>query len=403
MRFATSMASVALLSPLVQEALAVNTWEIAFWQGIQCTGEGTGDRTGPPRPRSGSVCGNVPDVGFTTTGNFLIGQGQGYSYYLQLFSDDNCRGSNLGQYDGNPGGNICFETNAARSYKIVTKRGVKRSEEVEIPPQSSKVTDLEVFPIEGRGITSALDTVEKRARYTLGLIQFGVSSTGAWIYMAAGKCPATAKEEDVNKTQCGLAATFAVLSAFFSIYQAQGLYRHGAPAERRIKGRSLASIDEILGLPKMNTTVLPGMSISMHTMEPHYDGVGEAWHQYGWGGVDENTGDAFHAVIRLHPDGRSQAMSEAPQENSGLGKRDSPNAYYSWTGNNKSNFNSADHSKSVVKGTAASVWNYGKSHNVAEHCVDFTDYGQKPTRYIDYGSFALVNGEYVDQSGTCRQ
>lgn len=148
--------------------------------------------------------------------------------------------------------------------------------------------------------------------------------------MAAGKCPATANEGDVNKTQCGLAATFAVLSAFFSIYQAQGLYRHGAPASRRIKGRSLDNIDEILGLPKADTTILPGMSISMHTMEPHYDAAGEAWHQYGWGGVDQETGDAHHAIIRLHPDGRSQAMSEAPQGDSGLSKRASANAYYSW-------------------------------------------------------------------------
>lgn len=91
------MASVALLSPLVQ---AVNTWEIAFWQGIQCTGEGTGDRTGPSKPKSGSVCGNVPDVGFTSTGNFLVGQNQGYSYYLDLYPNDNCGGTRLGRYDG---------------------------------------------------------------------------------------------------------------------------------------------------------------------------------------------------------------------------------------------------------------------------------------------------------------
>lgn len=68
---------------------------------------------------------------------------------------------------------------------------------------------------------------------------------------------------------------------------------------------------------------------------------------------------------------------------------------------NKSNFNNANHGTSAVKQAAASIWNYGKNKNVAEHCVNFEDYKTSPTKYIDHGSFAIVAGTFTDQSGTC--
>lgn len=70
-------------------------------------------------------------------------------------------------------------------------------------------------------------------------------------------------------------------------------------------------------------------------------------------------------------------------------------------GGDKNNFNSATHSTSDVKKAAASIWNFGKNQNAAEHCVNFEDYNSSPVRYIDRGTFAIIAGTYTDQSGRC--
>ncbi|KAF2167560.1 hypothetical protein M409DRAFT_54155 [Zasmidium cellare ATCC 36951] len=399
MKLVTSSAlGLAALSALIEQATAVNTWEVAFWQSISCTSEGVGTQSGPSSPKAGSVCKNIPDPGYTASLNFLVGQNQGYSYYLELYEGDNCGGSDLGTYDGNPGGTICIETGSrAHSYKVTTKKGTKRDVE---STSISYAIDSE-SDIQARGITTALDSPQKRATYSLGWLQLGVGSTAAWVYMAAGKCPATAKEEDVNKTQCGLAATYAVIAGFFTVFQIQGLLRHGAPDARRIKGRMPADIDEILGLPKANHTLVDGLNVTMSTLEPHMDEAGELWHYYSWNALELDSGKTLQATVRLHPDGRSQTVSAAEDADQNVSKRDTTNAYYSWVNGNKANFNSASHGTSAVKQATASIWNYGKSKNVAEHCVNFEDYNTSPTKYIDHGSFAIVAGTFTDQSGTC--
>lgn len=148
--------------------------------------------------------------------------------------------------------------------------------------------------------------------------------------MAAGKCPATAKEEDFNKTQCGLAATYAVIGGFFTVFQIQGLLRHGAPDARRIKGRMPADIDQILGLPKANHTLVHGLNVTMSTLEPHMDEAGELWHHYSWNALELDSGKTLQATVRLHPDGRSQTVSAAEDADQTVSKRDTTNAYYSW-------------------------------------------------------------------------
>lgn len=217
------------------------------------------------------------------------------------------------------------------SYRVTTKKGTKRDEE---STSISYASDAErsFATVEGRGITTALDTPEKRAIYSLGWLQVGVASTATWIYMAAGKCPATANEDNVNNTQCGLAATYAVISGFFTVFQIQGLLRHGAPDARRIKGRMPADIDQILGLPKANHTLIDGMHISMSTLEPYMDEAGELWHHYSWQAMEAESGKTLQANIRLHPDGRSQAVSAAEDAHTegGISKRATTNAYYSW-------------------------------------------------------------------------
>lgn len=214
------------------------------------------------------------------------------------------------------------------SYRVTTKKGTKRDGE--------SGAERSFATIEDRGITTALDTLEKREIYSLGWLQIALGSTAAWIYMAAGKCPATATEDNVNNTQCGLASTYAVFSAFFAVFQIQGLLRKGAPDARRVKGRMPVDIDQILGLPKANHTLIDGMHISMSTLEPHMDEAGELWHHYSWQAMETESGKTLQANIRLHPDGRSQTVSAAEEDHTegGISKRDNTNAYYSWVSAN---------------------------------------------------------------------
>ena len=149
--------------------------------------------------------------------------------------------------------------------------------------------------------------------------------------MAAGKCPATAKEEDVNNTQCGLAATFAVISGFFSAYHFQGVLRHPAAAvARSLRSRTAEERDVALGLPKHNTTLIPGLNVTLSTLDSHKDASGSTWYQYSYQGHDLETDHMHQATLRLHPDGRSQIF--APVDSSAHEKRaeTAVNAYYSW-------------------------------------------------------------------------
>lgn len=96
----SSVVGLTVLSSLVEHVSAVDTWEVAFWQSSSCASEGVGTQSGPSKPQSGSVCKNIPDPGFTASMNFLIGQDQGYSYYLEVYQGTDCGGTDLGTYDG---------------------------------------------------------------------------------------------------------------------------------------------------------------------------------------------------------------------------------------------------------------------------------------------------------------
>lgn len=211
------------------------------------------------------------------------------------------------------------------SDKMTTKRGTKVRDEESTSVSYAKDAEVGFSTVESRGITTALDSPENRAIHSLGWLRVGVASTATWVYIAAGKCTATATEDNVNNTQCGLAARYAVISGFFTVFQIQGLLRHGAPDARRIKSRICHDIDQILGLPRANHTLMDRTKISMSTLKPFMDDVGELWHHHSWNAHELDSGNSLQANIRLHPDGRSQAVSPT-EDDGGVSKRATTNA-----------------------------------------------------------------------------
>jgi hypothetical protein len=84
----TSLRSL-LLASIVTRSLAINTWQLAFWQGQQCTGISTQVDSGPATPQLSQVCNPIPDMGVTSAFDYEVANGD-YTYILGLHSTDDC-------------------------------------------------------------------------------------------------------------------------------------------------------------------------------------------------------------------------------------------------------------------------------------------------------------------------
>lgn len=114
-----------------------------------------------------------------------------------------------------------------------------------------------------------------------------------------------------------------MISSFFTVFQAIGLYRYGIPDRRSVDG-----LHDYL--PTHKTSLVEGLSITMGALDPWVAQDGSTWHQYSWEAIDED-GYLLESTIGLHLNGSPHAMSPIAADTSSLLKRsDTLSAYYSW-------------------------------------------------------------------------
>lgn len=87
MHYSTNAVFVAAL--LNSRALAINTWQVAFWSGRDCTSAPVQTDSGPQTPQLSQVCNPIPDLGYTQSFDYEVASGD-YSYILGLHKTGDC-------------------------------------------------------------------------------------------------------------------------------------------------------------------------------------------------------------------------------------------------------------------------------------------------------------------------
>lgn len=299
--------------------------------------------------RLSQPCNAIEGIGLTSALDYHVANGD-YTYILGLHKTDDCSDTG-GTYQGecilqrvaqfldsrahrdtgSADQPICVPTNGYRAYSVRTLAAVsKKRRTLSERRESNKV-------IAARSPT-AYGGLSKRANdcYTpaFALGAFGLSAT--FYYYATGVCPASAKEEDVNKAQCGIAATVGTVSFLLTGYSLQGIYRTSK--------RSL--LDDLdVDLPFEDITILPGHTVSMtkHSVEADEE-LGGDWIHYATDLVRHSNNAQHSGFISFHPSGHRRVSLQVDDEglSEGINKR-APNgatAYYGWVdGDTESFFN----------------------------------------------------------------
>lgn len=279
---------------------------------------------------------------------------------------------------GLPNQPVCETTRTYKSYKV--NQHVTKRDALSLLEENKEVLDLEE-----RG------PLEARREFSVNMAFGAAIASATFAYMAAGTCPATANEGDVNKAQCGIGATTSVFAAFFAVYQAGGLYYHNGPTTSR---RDVA-------LPHEDETMMPGYKTSMRYMDLMADDEGQEWHHYAISMHDIEAKHTHNSTLRVHPTkNRQYIFATTDNDSHNLEKRAGvATAYYSWKNEDKYYYSNTPHGTSVVNKISLQTWNHGHSNDISSFCADVQTVASA-TKW-DKGYYALITGTFTDYSAQC--
>lgn len=244
-------------------------------------------------------------------------------------------------------------------------------------------------------------TLDTRARYGVEMA-FGAATGGfMFAYNAAGACPATADDSNVNNAQCGISATASAFSFAFAAWQAHGVWKYGAPPTKRKRDSAVP-----IALPLEDTTLLKGHSITMKHVglshPPGSRGNATQWNQFSVVALDLTHGHVRQATLHVHPtEVRHMVSVDAPAPSSGdkLAKRTNIQAIYSTASEDKFYYDQTDTSVGTTNHLAEDTWNHAHFGFTGAFCANVeTDGGH----LWNQGYYYLGDpAAYQDLSGTC--
>ena len=238
---------------------------------------------------------------------------------------------------------------------------------------------------------------------------------------AAGTCPVTANEGNVNKAQCGLNSILGVSFTLLSGFSAQGLYRHGESKREEL-------------LPYQDTSLIDGLSITMTPAGdlpgPYYESTADGWEHYHFHAQDLDDLSQNHTtVLSIHQESGRNRITAPVGTQETLDRRSKHYvAYYAWTSGKTSLFKKQKicKTKDAAKHLAIRLYNvstvypntksptavcgrvgifanrighlqYAHSHNRNSFCANLFGKSAK----LSDGEFAFVDGTFYDQAGSC--
>lgn len=220
-------------------------------------------------------------------------------------------------------------------------------------------------------------------------------------YKSLEVCPYFAEEEDIDKKQCGLAATAAVFSGALAVWEYYGSFFRPAP-DNKVK-RGLATDY----LPVNDGSLIPGWRVSASYIGalPESDGI--HWHHYAVGVHDTERNRVHNVTAAFHPEEDRQYVFKAVEDdvvsdgdtNRSLVKRRSVGAYYAWRNEVEAYYDNTPHTSADTDRIALKVWNYGAKTNQGGFCANLrTESSYHPW---NQGYYALTAGTFTDYSDRC--
>lgn len=254
------------------------------------------------------------------------------------------------------------------SYSITTTLHGKRSE-----PETALMSPEKV----------AKRAADANPCYTAAFaLTAGIAASHFW-YNAAGTCPATASDDNINNAQCALASIFGVIFTFLTGFASYGTYRN--PARRSVPA---------IGDPQ--THLIDDYAMTFTRLEDklaHPFPEDDGWTHYEVVGMHVAGRHNYTNVISFHRDGGGRVTHPLEDYDSDLQKRASQyTAYYGWTQGDVSTFTTLPvcQTRRAAAKAAEQLYNYGKYEDSGDFCADLT----AGNYMLTHGNFAVLSGTF---------